>query len=105
MNAAGFIAVAIASLLAVARMDGANVGHTKGRAVEPFTPILKAGDYSWHPGFSPAGPVVVFVSLPEQMLYVYRNGVQALSRNWRHNTLNSNKLYKLRLNFPAHWVL
>lgn len=75
MKGAGFIAVAIVSLLAVARIDAANGGHTKGRAVEPFTPILKAGDYSWHPDFSPAGPVVVFVSLPEQMLHVYRNGV------------------------------
>jgi hypothetical protein len=50
--------------------------HTKGRAVKPFTPALKPGDYVWHPEVSPAGPVVVFVSLPEQVLYVYRNGVR-----------------------------
>jgi hypothetical protein len=51
-------------------------GHTKGRAVRPFTPELKPGDYVWHPEISPAGPVVVIVSLPEQEMYVYRNGVR-----------------------------
>jgi lipoprotein-anchoring transpeptidase ErfK/SrfK len=30
----------------------------------------------WHPEVSPAGPVVINVSLPEQLLYVYRNGVR-----------------------------
>jgi hypothetical protein len=51
-------------------------GHTKGRAVQPFTPEFKPGDYVWHPEISPAGPVVVIVSLPEQRMYVYRNGVR-----------------------------
>jgi hypothetical protein len=37
---------------------------------------LKPGDYAWHPEVSPAGPVVVLVSLPDQILYVYRNGVR-----------------------------
>jgi hypothetical protein len=30
----------------------------------------------WHPEVSPAGPVVVVVSLPDQILYVYPNGVR-----------------------------
>src|SRR5437667_2872537 len=51
-------------------------GHTKGRAVQPFTSELKPGDYIWHPEVSSAGPVVVIVSLPEQRMYVYRNGVR-----------------------------
>src|ERR1700719_3715933 len=50
--------------------------HTKGRAVQPFTPEFKPGDYVWHPEISLAGPVVVIVSLPEQRMYVYRNGVR-----------------------------
>ena len=50
--------------------------HTKGRPVAPLTPTLKPGDYVWHPEVSPAGPVVVLVSLPDQILYVYRNGVR-----------------------------
>ena len=51
-------------------------GHTKGRRVAPSAATLKAGDYVWHPEVSPAGPVVVLVSLPDQILYVYRNGVR-----------------------------
>jgi L,D-transpeptidase catalytic domain len=51
-------------------------GHTKGRPVVPTAATLKPGDYVWHPEVSPAGPVVVLVSLPDQILYVYRNGVR-----------------------------
>jgi hypothetical protein len=50
--------------------------HTKGREVAPRTPALKPGDYVWHPEVSPAGPVVILVSVPDQLLYVYRNGVR-----------------------------
>jgi L,D-transpeptidase catalytic domain len=50
--------------------------HTKGREVEPFARALKPGDYVWHPEVSPTGPVVVLVSLPDQVMYVYRNGVR-----------------------------
>jgi hypothetical protein len=39
---------------------------TKGEQVAPFTPEFKPGDYVWHPEISPAGPVVVIVSLPDQ---------------------------------------
>ncbi len=51
-------------------------GMTKGRSLPAFTPNLKTGDYVWHPEISPAGPVVIIVSLSEQLLYVYRNGVR-----------------------------
>jgi hypothetical protein len=51
-------------------------GHTEGRAVQPFTREFKPGDFVWHPELSPAGPVVIIVSLPEQRMYVYRNGVR-----------------------------
>src|SRR5215470_12619910 len=51
-------------------------GHTKGREVEPHVTEFKPGDYVWHPEISPAGPVVIIVSLPEQQMYVYRNGVR-----------------------------
>jgi L,D-transpeptidase catalytic domain len=74
MQHAPLIAISIASLLAASVTDAAD--HTKGRAVKPFTSELKPGDYVWHPEVSPAGPVVVFVSLPDQVVYVYRNGVR-----------------------------
>ena len=37
---------------------------------------LKAGDYQWTPEISPAGPLVVVVSLPAQRAHVYRNGIR-----------------------------
>ncbi len=70
-----FIAISIALLFAASE-TGATPRHTKGSQVKSLTPELKTGDYVWHPEVSPAGPVVVFVSLPGQVLYVYRNGVR-----------------------------
>ncbi|MEZ5811617.1 MAG: L,D-transpeptidase [Rhizobiaceae bacterium] len=37
---------------------------------------LKPGEFTWHPERSPNGPVSVVVSLPEQLVHVYRNGVR-----------------------------
>ncbi|NOY00873.1 MAG: L,D-transpeptidase, partial [Verrucomicrobia bacterium] len=36
---------------------------------------LKPGQYEWHPERSPSGPLLVVVSIDDQMAYVYRNGV------------------------------
>ncbi len=36
---------------------------------------LKPGEFIWRPGVSPRGPVVVLVSLPHQIVYVFRNGL------------------------------
>lgn len=36
---------------------------------------LKPGEFIWRPEISPRGPVVIVVSLPEQLVHVYRNGV------------------------------
>src|SRR6202047_13385 len=75
MNSPHLIAISMVLLLAASGTDAAP-GHTKGRVVNPLTPELKPGDYVWHPEVSPTGPVVVFVSLPDQVLSVYRNGVR-----------------------------
>src|SRR5712675_2372897 len=69
------IALLVVLILATS-LTARAAGHTKGRAVQPFTPEFKPGDYIWHPEISPAGPVVVIVSVPEQKMYVYRNGVR-----------------------------
>jgi hypothetical protein len=68
--------VLLVVLILAAPVTASAAGHTKGRAVHPFTTEFKPGDYVWHPEASPAGPVVVIVSLPEQKMYVYRNGVR-----------------------------
>jgi hypothetical protein len=55
--------------------SGAN-NFTKGREIAPFTPQFKPGDYVWKPEVSPKGPVAIIVSIPEQSMFVYRNGVR-----------------------------
>jgi hypothetical protein len=37
---------------------------------------LKPGEYTWHPERSPAGPVAIVVSIPDQRVHVYRNGIR-----------------------------
>lgn len=37
---------------------------------------LKPGEFTWHPERSPKGPVSVVVSIPQQRVHVYRNGVR-----------------------------
>ncbi|MFZ1219151.1 MAG: L,D-transpeptidase [Chthoniobacterales bacterium] len=49
--------------------------HTKGTATGKPTGPLKPGEYWWNPRVSPAGPVVLLVSLPLQTMSVYRNGI------------------------------
>jgi hypothetical protein len=49
--------------------------HTKGLPTGKPTGPLKPGEYWWNPRVSPAGPVVVLVSLPLQTMHVYRNGI------------------------------
>ena len=37
---------------------------------------LKAGEFLWEPELSPDGPIVIVVSIPDQLVHVYRNGVE-----------------------------
>jgi hypothetical protein len=48
---------------------------TLGTAKTVVPAKLKPGEYLWVPEVSPQGPIVLVVSLPEQLAYVYRNGV------------------------------
>jgi L,D-transpeptidase catalytic domain len=36
---------------------------------------MKPGEFIWRPELSPKGPVVIVVSLPHQLVHVYRNGL------------------------------
>lgn len=49
--------------------------HTKGTPTGKPTGALKPGEYWWNPQLAPSGPVVVLVSVPQQTMHVYRNGV------------------------------
>lgn len=49
--------------------------HTQGTPTDKRTGPLKPGEYWWQPELSPRGPVVALVSIPQQIMYVYRNGI------------------------------
>ena len=37
---------------------------------------MKPGQFVWHPEREPEGPVSIIVSIPDQLVHVYRNGVR-----------------------------
>jgi L,D-transpeptidase catalytic domain len=37
---------------------------------------LENGEFNWYPERSPSGPIVIIVSIPDQMVHVYRNGIR-----------------------------
>ena len=51
-------------------------GATASAPADTPLEALQPGEFIWDGGLERDGPVVVLVSLPEQMAYVYRNGVR-----------------------------
>jgi hypothetical protein len=49
--------------------------HTAGTPTGKPTGSLKPGEYWWNPKVSPSGPLMILVSVPEQVMHVYRNGI------------------------------
>jgi len=68
------VAISIGLLTASQAMEKPSF-HTKGTPTGKPIGTLKPGEYWWTPQLSPSGPVVVLVSVPEQTMHVYRNGV------------------------------
>ena len=64
----GRSALAAASIL--------RVGPAFAQRVDKYAEQLQNGEFNWHPERSPSGPVLVIVSLPDQLVHVYRNGVR-----------------------------
>jgi len=50
-------------------------GHVAAEVVKEIHD-LKPGDFTWHPERSPEGPVAIVVSLTDQRVHVYRNGIR-----------------------------
>ena len=71
---------ALRSLLAAALLValGAAPAHAAPPAPPPpgGTHVLKPGEFLWMPELAPEGPVVIVISLPQQLAYVYRNGIR-----------------------------
>ena len=68
------LAISIGLLTASQAMEKPSF-HTKGTPTGKPTGTLKPGEYWWNPQLSPTGPVVVLVSIPQQTMHVYRNGI------------------------------
>lgn len=51
-------------------------GPLAGQHVYKEVNALQPGEFTWHPERQPVGPVSVVVSLDEQRVHVYRNGVR-----------------------------
>src|ERR1044072_4807329 len=49
--------------------------HTQGTRTGKPVGSLKPGEYWWRPELSPGGPLMVLVSIPQQVMNVYRNGI------------------------------
>ena len=71
-----FLLIATALLVLWAPHEIYAAGITPGKALAPFSPQIKPGEYVWAPELSPSGPVIVIVNLQEQLLFVYRNGMR-----------------------------
>src|SRR4026208_160241 len=68
------LAISVGLLTASQAMDRPSF-HTKGTPTGKPTGRLKPGEYWWHPEISPQGPLMILVSIPEQTMHVYRNGI------------------------------
>src|SRR5262245_29804498 len=68
------VAISVGLLTASQAMEKPSF-HTKGTPSGKPTGTLKPGEYWWTPQLSPSGPVVVLVSIPQQTMHVYRNGI------------------------------
>ncbi|MCO5065298.1 MAG: L,D-transpeptidase [Rhizobiaceae bacterium] len=54
------------------------LGTSAALAVEGLTEIkdMRPGEFTWHPDREVKGPVAIIVSLPQQRVHVYRNGIR-----------------------------
>jgi len=51
----------------------------RGQLVDKDPYALNPGEYTWHPERAATGPLSIIVSLPEQLVFVYRNGIRVAS--------------------------
>jgi hypothetical protein len=68
------LAISAGLLTASQAMDRPSF-HTKGTPTGKPIGALKPGEYWWHPEISPQGPLMILISIPEQIMHVYRNGI------------------------------
>jgi hypothetical protein len=64
----GRVAAAVASALGSAA--------SRAQLVDKYAEQLQNGEFNWHPERSPGGPILIIVSIPDQLVHVYRNGIR-----------------------------
>jgi hypothetical protein len=67
------------ALLRLAALAGAPLflgSHAIAKEAIKEIHMLEPGEFTWHPERSPAGAVAIVVSIPEQLVHVYRNGIR-----------------------------
>jgi hypothetical protein len=63
--------------LGVLTLAASSLGPVRAASeVEEDVSDLKPGQFVWYPERAEAGPMVIIVSLPDQRVYVYRNGIR-----------------------------
>ena len=75
--------------MAIAVLGACAIGCAVAQSLPPASPpamspappappatTLKPGDFDWRPEASPFGEMLLVVSLPHQLLHVYRGGLQ-----------------------------
>jgi hypothetical protein len=55
---------------------GISARALNAQRVDKSSADLKPGEFTWRPELSPDGPVAIVVSIPDQRVHVYRNGVR-----------------------------
>jgi quercetin dioxygenase-like cupin family protein len=64
-------------LIGSAAVIAAQAGlQASAQLVNKYAEQLQNGEFNWFPERSPQGPVLIIVSLPDQRVHVYRNGIR-----------------------------
>jgi L,D-transpeptidase catalytic domain len=68
------------SLLAASGFGAAALGlksqGASAQLVNKYAEQLKNGEFNWFPNRSSSGPLLIIVSIPDQIVHVYRNGIR-----------------------------
>jgi hypothetical protein len=67
------------ALLTAAMASAALVSDWRGAAaqrVDKYAEQLNNGEFNWFPERSASGPILIIVSIPDQRVHVYRNGIR-----------------------------
>lgn len=65
-----------AGTLAAAAMAGCGITRAAAQLTNKLADELKNGEFNWFPERSETGPTLIIVSVPDQRVHVYRNGVR-----------------------------